>query len=264
LSKARKIYDADWSAQTSHSIAKLSEILRGDALSKSFFIRRRAEPPRVSKEEGRKTNWTRRVAVDMVYCRAVRRPMTHNVNQPTRMSYPPSLNARFIARSKRFSRAAAVFVMLIGALVLSGWLFDIYQLKSAYGSLAMKANTALSLFLASASLWALNLDDKNALARRVGQLCAAMVALVGALTLSQHLFGWNLGIDELLFSEPAGALATVSPGRMGPPASFFRLGSGRRNSRVERGLCAALWLQQRRSLVSHRASESLRLTDISR
>ena len=46
-----------------------------------------------------------------------------------------------------------------------------------------------------------------------------MSAAIGALTLSEHLVGWNLGIDELLASEPAGALATMSPNRMGPPAS---------------------------------------------
>jgi signal transduction histidine kinase/CheY-like chemotaxis protein len=135
------------------------------------------------------------------------------------MNYMPSLNNRFILRSKSFSRAAAIFLTLVGALVLSGWLFDIFELKSAYGSITMKANAALALLLAGASLWILNLDDKNALARHVGRLCAAVVALVGALTLSQHLFGWNLGIDELLFVESAGALATTRPGRMGPPAS---------------------------------------------
>jgi PAS domain S-box-containing protein len=40
------------------------------------------------------------------------------------------------------------------------------------------------------------------------------------LTLSQHIVGWNLGIDELLFTEAPGAEATASPGRIGPNGSM--------------------------------------------
>lgn len=137
------------------------------------------------------------------------------------------LNDRFVAGAKKFSRAAGALVTLVGALVLTGWLFDIHGLKSVYADITMKANAALSLLLAGASLWALNVGGERTFARRAGQACAAAVALVGALTLSEHLFGWNLGIDQLLFTEPAGAPATTSPGRMGPPASVcFALSGG--------------------------------------
>ena len=52
-------------------------------------------------------------------------------------------------------------------------------------------------------------------------------ALIGGLTLTQHLTGWNFGIDTLLFYEPPGMKATFSPGRMGVPASmsFLLIGS---------------------------------------
>jgi len=135
-------------------------------------------------------------------------------------------NNRFVAGAKKFSRAAAALVTLVGALVLAGWLFDIHGLKSVYADITMKANAALSLLLAGASLWALKAGGERAFARRAGQACAAAVALVGALTLSEHIFGWNLGIDQLLFTEPMGAAATTSPGRMGPPASTCFLLSG--------------------------------------
>lgn len=135
------------------------------------------------------------------------------------LNYPDQFNDRFIARAKRFSRAASVFVMLVGALVLAGWLFDIDGFKGIYGDITMKANAALSLLLAGASLWALNMNEQRTRARRAGHVCAAFVALAGALTLSEHVVGWNLRIDQLLFTEAAGALATTSPGRMGPPAS---------------------------------------------
>jgi hypothetical protein len=44
---------------------------------------------------------------------------------------------------------------------------------------------------------------------------AVLVSLIGLLTLTQYVFGWDLAIDELLFDDPATAAATTSPGRMG-------------------------------------------------
>src|SRR6266403_6256486 len=64
-------------------------------------------------------------------------------------------SSRFVSRSKSFSRAAAVLVMLIGAVALIGWLSDVDWLKSIYGDITMKANTALALMFAGASLWSL-------------------------------------------------------------------------------------------------------------
>jgi len=126
---------------------------------------------------------------------------------------------RFIARAKKFSIAAGIFIMLVGIVVLAGWLLDITRFKSIHGDITMKANTALLLVLSGLSLCLLNLDTEKKALRIAGKVCAAVVAVLGLLTLSEHLVGWNLGIDQLLFEESVGALATASPGRMGPPAS---------------------------------------------
>jgi len=126
---------------------------------------------------------------------------------------------RFIARAKRFSIAAGAFIILLGAVVLAGWLLDITRFKSIHGDITMKANTALLLVLSGLSLCLLNLEPQKRVLRITAQVFAAVVAIVGLLTLGEHLTGWNLGIDQLLFGEASGALATASPGRMGPPAS---------------------------------------------
>ena len=127
-------------------------------------------------------------------------------------------SSRFVSRSKAFSRVAAVLVMLAGAVAMIGWLTNVAGLKSIYGDITMKASTALALMLMGASLWALrNADHKSS--RRIGQVCAATAAFIGLLTLTEHVTGWNLHIDQLLFTEPPGALATTSPGRMGITAS---------------------------------------------
>jgi signal transduction histidine kinase len=46
-----------------------------------------------------------------------------------------------------------------------------------------------------------------------------VVAVVGGLTLLQHLAGVDFGIDTLLFNRPWGQRASTAPMRMGPPAS---------------------------------------------
>jgi PAS domain S-box-containing protein len=135
------------------------------------------------------------------------------------LSNPQEHDKRFITHSKKLAGLAAAFVMLIGVLVLIGWLFDFHWLKGVYGDITMKANTALSLLLTGVSLFLLNVDGEKSPSRSVGQACAAIAGLVGVLTLSEHVFGWNVGIDQLLATEPAGALATASPGRMGLNAS---------------------------------------------
>ena len=135
------------------------------------------------------------------------------------LNHPTQQNGAFAAGAKGFSRLVGILVALVGVLVLAGWLFDVQVLKSVYGDITMKANAALSLLLVGASLFAAGAGEREPALRRAGQVCAAAAALIGGLTLSQHLFGWDLGIDLLLFREPAGAPATASPGRMGPFAS---------------------------------------------
>ncbi|GAB1540375.1 hypothetical protein NUACC21_30440 [Scytonema sp. NUACC21] len=49
----------------------------------------------------------------------------------------------------------------------------------------------------------------------MGRLFALVVISLGATTLSQYLFGWNLGIDQLLFTDGP-QVNTSNPGRMSP------------------------------------------------
>jgi PAS domain S-box-containing protein len=132
---------------------------------------------------------------------------------------------RFVRRARSFSRGAAVFVIAVGTSVFAGWVFDIFRLKAFYAGIAMKANTALGLFFAGASLLLINKSENKAV-RITGQVFAVVVAVIGFLTLSEHIIGWDLHIDQLMFTETPGALDTTSPGRMGPPASTCFLLAG--------------------------------------
>ncbi len=109
-------------------------------------------------------------------------------------------------------------MLLLGGLALSGWIFDINGLKSIYGPITMKANAAICLMLVAASVWALPRRNQS-LYETLGQACAIAAGLIAFLTLSEHVTGFDLHIDQLLFSEAPGALATTSPNRMGITSS---------------------------------------------
>ena len=134
------------------------------------------------------------------------------------------------ATSKQISAATSAFAIFIGCLVLVGWGLDIAILKSVFpGAATMKANTAVCFILAGVSLWLTargwgdlpqNVPRRQKKRLRhyrvlVAQICAIASSTIAILTISQYLFGWNLGIDELLFRDSPLSPGTFHPGRMG-------------------------------------------------
>ena len=117
----------------------------------------------------------------------------------------------------RLARAIGAALFAVGAIVLVGWALDLEALRSFGADINVKANTAAGLLLSGLSLALVR--ARSVAARIAGLAAGVLVALLGAATLSQHLAGWDLGIDQVLFTEPPGRAATTSPGRMGPPAS---------------------------------------------
>jgi PAS domain S-box-containing protein len=123
--------------------------------------------------------------------------------------------------TKQVVQGAIAFVILMGVLVLVGWQFEIERLKHGFlvSPFTMKGNTALCFVIAGTLLALLqikrqpqNLSARQGLKRLIW-LGAGFISLVGALTLSQYIFGWNLGIDEWLFRGREMA-ETPYPGRM--------------------------------------------------
>jgi PAS domain S-box-containing protein len=115
----------------------------------------------------------------------------------------------------------------MGVLVLAGWWLDVPALKSVLpGHLSMKANTALAFVLVGAALALLSAPPVTPRRARAGLGLALLVVLIGGLTLCEFLFGWELGIDELLFSDDPDAAATLIQGRMAPSTAvcFVLLG----------------------------------------
>jgi two-component system, sensor histidine kinase and response regulator len=126
------------------------------------------------------------------------------------------------------ARGTSIVGMVVGIVVLVGWLLHIEFLTSIIpGFATMKPNTALCFFLSGCSLWLLHirgLDAKRTLAARI---FAAPVALVGVLTLCEHWLGWNLGFDAFFFHNALIATKVDHPGRFSQATAmgFFLLGS---------------------------------------
>ncbi len=119
------------------------------------------------------------------------------------------------------ARALAAAALGIGSIGLLGWILDSDALKSFLASsVTLKTNAALCFLFCGAALWISSYEDARRWQMRSARGLAAGAAALGALTLTEHIFGVNLGIDQLLFAEHPGATATASPNRMGPPASL--------------------------------------------
>jgi PAS domain S-box-containing protein len=93
---------------------------------------------------------------------------------------------------------AAGTAVLVGTLVLLGWLFDVPALRTLLpGTNPMVASTAACFILTGVSL-GLQRRPAGQGARWAARTLALAAAAVGLLKLSEYVFGWNLGIDQTL------------------------------------------------------------------
>jgi two-component system CheB/CheR fusion protein len=144
------------------------------------------------------------------------------------MQGPPSSAEEPVARStctllRRLAIGMTAVAAAIGALGLFGTFVDIRWLASVRsGLVAIKVNTAVAIVLAALSL-GLQIERRPGPRLRVARACAGVVGAIGLLTLLEDLLGVDLGIDQLLWHEPLGAVGTVHPGRPAPNAALVLL-----------------------------------------
>jgi hypothetical protein len=109
----------------------------------------------------------------------------------------------------------------LGASGLLGWALDISSLKSVFQGLApMKPNTATGLVLGGTALALLSRIKTGTPHRFCAAVLATAIAAFGALTLGEYFFGWNIGIDHLLFRDAIQSSVTSRAGRMSPATAF--------------------------------------------
>jgi signal transduction histidine kinase len=109
--------------------------------------------------------------------------------------------------------------MLLGILVLVGWLLDITALKRVLpGLVVMAPSTAVGLMLVGAALLASARGQDGVM----GQVVAGAAAVIGLLTLVEYVAGVSLGIDRILFPDSVEPIGIFPAGRM-PPVSALNL-----------------------------------------
>ena len=149
------------------------------------------------------------------------------------------------------ARGAGLASVAIGAIALSGWILDIGVLKSLVPGLARdegqygvrpRLGGRCSGLRATKSIAPGSLGAGSATCSRGASRSD------GSLTLAEYASGSSLGIDQLLFHEPAGAVRTLVPGRMAPASAlcFVLIGAAlmlkeraRRRGRLVQLLAAA-------------------------
>ncbi len=150
------------------------------------------------------------------------------VPSPLRSSSSPELlNPRFARRLQTITTCCSYLVAAAGGVGLLGWALQNDSLKSILpGHITLKANAALGLLASGIALWLLR-RPATGLARYAAAVLSALTLLIGAASLAEYLLGVDLHIDQVLFHEPAGALGTAFPGRMGAATAvlFVLIGS---------------------------------------
>ena len=120
-----------------------------------------------------------------------------------------------------FAQTAGIAVAATGIVALLGWAVGIRPLTSISSEyVSMKPNTAFAFVLAGGSLYLLSAREPDRYLRLAAVAASFVVAVIGVLTLSEYLYGWDLDIDQLVFSESATSIGTSSPGRMAPASAL--------------------------------------------
>jgi diguanylate cyclase (GGDEF)-like protein/PAS domain S-box-containing protein len=107
----------------------------------------------------------------------------------------------------------ACLVALMSGTALLGWLVGAPTLASVVpGEATMKVSTALAMVMGAGALWcaARGAADR----RRLRDVLAAAVLLLGGVMLAENLFTVDLGIDERWFGDPhtlMGAMGRIAP-----------------------------------------------------
>src|ERR1700722_17220494 len=131
-----------------------------------------------------------------------------------------------------FPKSKAVMVVslvtiVIGAFVMISWVLHLPSLETFFPKfVSMRFNTALCFLLTGGALLVTQYNHKEN-AGALFMLLSALTAFIGALSLSQNIFNYNAGVDQLFVTDQLAIAEKYRfPGRMAPNVSFCFLLTG--------------------------------------
>jgi PAS domain S-box-containing protein len=116
-----------------------------------------------------------------------------------------SADPDLVKRLSTFASAASLFSIAIGVSELVAWKLGITHLLTWGLSTPTAPNAAGCTILAGVSLWLLKKENDQARTRvstLAAKTAAGLVSVAGLLTLAEHIFRLNFGIDRLLLVGP--------------------------------------------------------------
>lgn len=122
--------------------------------------------------------------------------------------------------NKNTAKLLSLIVVLSGALVLAGWVFDIPVLKSISPAwISMKFDTALVFLLSGFTLYYIARAEEGAydLAQVAIFITTLIIMLFMGVLFFSTLFGIHTGAEDLFFKEGQDTVKTVVPGRPSVP-----------------------------------------------
>jgi PAS domain S-box-containing protein len=159
------------------------------------------------------------------------------------------LHPQLAATLRLLSRVTCVCVILISSLVLATGIFDaLFTERSIPGDATMKASAALAFVLSGTTLWMIWRENITMWARSTAYGGAALIILIGLLTLGEYASGLDLSVERLFVNNPVYTTATDT---MAPTtalsflligAALLLLGKGGSYRLVQALILAALWI----------------------
>ncbi len=134
---------------------------------------------------------------------------------------------RITMQKKHIVVLTACTTMLIALAVITGWVFNIPELKNLLPeSPAIKFNTAVCFFISGLLLYMSNNIVATLPKKILIPVCSWFLIALSLLTLMEYVFNWNAGIDELFFKDNNHSFPLYKAGRMSALAAinFFIIG----------------------------------------
>jgi hypothetical protein len=153
---------------------------------------------------------------------------THQPREQVEVVAPKN---ELVAAYRKFAKLCSIVAILVGYHVLLGWLFEIPVLTRPWSGLApMQMSAAVCAVLAGTALLLLQMQRPDASPRKMllVRVLAGLTQFIAALSVLEHLFGWNFGVDQLVsrVSLEAGGNEGQAPTSITSALAFFVLGGG--------------------------------------
>lgn len=129
-----------------------------------------------------------------------------------------------LSHFKLYSQACALLVIVLGIMAALGWFFNIPVLRGEFlGFPGTKFNSTLIFIMAGVCLYLLNRKSTPNLLI-ITRILAAMVTILGALTLLEYVTGINIGMNQLFSSILPGTAGLLGKSRSLGSLNFVIVG----------------------------------------